>query len=262
MENIIVIGLMVLILVAIALRDYFSNSEKNCIQEVQEALDTMNESYQKMVDNFSYEGYQTAWRDVISLEAAYLFLIIFIDSMTFDGEEDKRKRMVVDLVIERWGGFILKLYRLPISAEGIIMVRTNLKRRRLAYMPLMNKIISNTLDNSTQVDRDRNFCALYAKFIELALDNYQKIMSHKDLVSKFHNNPSDTDRFFDIYDSLSYESMIAKMNAEGEGRGCDIDDIDSLLVMNRAAWLGLISTLILSFFTSEYRKKHNFPLGG
>ena len=256
--SIVILSALTLFLVAITLGGYYSNSERNCVQEVQEALDIMNRNYQKMVDNFAHGEYQSAWRDVISLEAAYLFLIVFIDSMTFDGGEDKRKQMVVDLVIERWGGFILKLYRLPIAAEGISMVRTNLKRRRLAYAPLMNEIISNTLYNSAQVDRDCHFCALYAKFIELALDNYHKIMSHEDLVLKFHNNPSDSDRFFDVYDSLSYESMIAKTNAKGEGQGRDID----LLVMNRATWLGLISTLTLLFFTSEYRKKHNFPLSG
>ncbi len=235
-------------------------------RDAQKALDIIGDSHSLMTDHFPYPRLKTAWQDIICVETAYLTLIVFVHGMTLDGINDNQKKSTVEIITDRWCEFILEISTLPNTPRNINIVKQKIQQKQSVYIPLIdkyfNEISQNSyLRNNPEIITKENY-ALYEKFIEFALENYQKIMSNEYSVLKFHRNPADINNSFTIQNNLSHEEGDARQNQqnyyqdlrkEGKGNSNDIQ-IDKRTKFIRHHIMILLSCC------NQYRIQNNYPI--
>jgi len=187
-------------------------------QDTANAINIMQENHKNIIGQFPYGELKSAWQDIIALESAYFVLVIFIFYMRLRFQDDTSKiQPTVDEIVEKWGQFILKLSKLPNTAQNLNYVKKGFQERQTIYIPLVktysNQIVSNPalfLHNSNVIIKE-NY-ELYEKFIEFALENYEHIASNENSTMHFHKNPSDNHNFAQIYDSFYNETRFTAQN--------------------------------------------------
>ncbi|ELA09252.1 hypothetical protein MOMA_02565 [Moraxella macacae 0408225] len=192
-------------------------------RDAKKALDIIGNSHELIQEHFPYNvRYRSAWMDIICVEAAYLTLIVFIHGLTIDGDGSRQKQEMVQIIINTWSKFILKVSTLPDTPQNMSLVRKKLTQRGLTYIPLIDKYFeqiayNDALKNSENKLTYENY-ELYEKFMKFSLENYEEIKSNEHSYLAFHRNKGDDYYYGDIWKSIAEEAGNAALKTHDD---CD-----------------------------------------
>lgn len=138
MENIIVIGLMLLILVAIALRDYFSNNHREMMGE---SVAIINQFMIKTENNIKgYFDGDEIWHQYARVELMFLAIVVYVDVVMNNNKSHKYDDLVKQ-VVDEWITVILSVMTMENNTSNREAIRANINKRGKLYQPILNKAV-------------------------------------------------------------------------------------------------------------------------
>lgn len=230
-------------------------------KEITEATETIKNSHYMFVSGFPYNSqYKSSWRDIICLESIYFLGVVFIYGLNSNGNGTNRKQTTTNEIIEKQCAMVLQFLKIPKNPHNISIAKEEFHKKQKIYTPLikihLNNMMNEPLSRQNPDIINKEHYMLYGRFIELALKNYEKIMSDANTTLNFHTNPNDNGvvQFAHIVRSLSKEESdiyIAIKSYGTAGNNTD-PEIDARVQFIRH------HMQLLLFFCNGYRQKH-FP---